>query len=98
MFESILYPSASILHNYETWVVETKKGTTANGLLISKTAEEIAIKDVESIVRTFKMSDVESVTKSAISLMPADLHQLMNTQELLDVVEYMTTLREARKK
>jgi len=98
MYEAILYPSASIAHSYETWVVETKNGTTANGLLVSKTAEEISIKDAESIVRTFKMNDVESATKSPISLMPADLHQLITTQEMVDVVEYLVTLKEARKK
>ncbi len=97
IFEAILYPSASIAHSFETWVVETKKGTQTNGLLVSKTAEEIAIKDAESIVRTFKIAEVESAAKSAISLMPADLHQLMTTQELVDVVEYLLTLREARK-
>ncbi len=97
VYESILYPSASIAHNYETYVVETKKGTTANGLLVSKTAEEISIKDAEAIVRTFKTSEVESVVRSPISLMPADLHQSMTTQELVDVVEYLLTLREAKK-
>jgi putative membrane-bound dehydrogenase-like protein len=97
VFESILYPSASILHNYETWVIETKKGTSANGLLVSKTAEEISIKDAEAIVRTFKIAEVDSITPSPISLMPADLHQLMTTQELVDVVEYLLTLKEARK-
>jgi len=98
VFESILYPSASISHNFETYIVETKKGTTANGLLVSKTAEEVSIKDAESIVRTFKMTEVESVAKSTVSLMPADLHQAITTQELTDVVEYLLTLREARKK
>ena len=98
IYESILYPSASILHNYETYVVETKQGTTANGLLVSRTPEEISIKDAEAIVRTFKTAEVESVTRSPISLMPADLHQLMTTQEMVDVVEYLLTLREARKK
>jgi putative membrane-bound dehydrogenase-like protein len=98
IYESILYPSASIAHNYETWVVETKKGTTTSGLLVSKTAEEITIKDAESIVRTFKIGEVESATKSPVSLMPADLHQLMTTAELVDVVEYLLTLKEARKK
>ena len=75
MFESILYPSASILHNYETWVVVTNKGTTANGLLVSKTAEEVSLKDSEGIVRTFKMGDVDSLSRSSVSLMPADLHR-----------------------
>lgn len=98
LFESILYPSAGIAHSFETWVIETKKGTTASGLLVSKTPDEVSIKDAESIVRTFKTAEVESVTKSAISLMPADLHQSMTMQELSDVVEYLLTLREARKK
>ncbi len=98
MFESILYPSAGIAHSFETWVVETKKGTTASGLLVSSTPDETAIKDAESIVRTFKAAEIESLTKSSISLMPADLHQSMSTQELTDVVEYLLTLREARKK
>ena len=97
VFESILYPSASILHNYETYIVETKSGNTANGLLISRTPAEISVKDAESIVRTFKTVEVESVTRSPISLMPADLHQAMSTQELADVVEYLLTLREAKK-
>lgn len=97
VYEAILYPSASIAHNYETYVVETKAGTTANGLLVSKSADEISIKDAEAIVRTFKMSDVDSVSRSPISLMPADLHQQMTTQELADVVEYLLTLREAKK-
>src|SRR5205823_13191822 len=61
MFESILYPSASILHNYETYIVETKKGITASGLLVSRTPEEISIKDAEAIVRTFKMSEVDTI-------------------------------------
>ena len=97
IYEAILYPGASIAHNFETWVIETKKGTTANGLLVSKTAEEISIKDAEAIVRTFKTAEVESVVRSPVSLMPADLHQQMTTQELADVVEYLLTLREARK-
>lgn len=98
MYEAILYPSASILHNYETWVVETKQGTTASGLLVSRTPAEVTIKDAEAIVRTFKSSDVETIARSPLSIMPADLHQVMSTQELADVVEYMQTLREARKK
>ena len=98
ILEAILYPSASIAHSFETWVVETKKGQTSSGLLVSKTAEEISIKDSESIVRTFKTGEVESAAKSPVSLMPADLHQLMTTQEMVDVVEYLLTLREARKR
>jgi putative heme-binding domain-containing protein len=98
LYESILYPSASISHNYETYVVEMKNGNSANGLLVSKTPTEITLKDAEALVRTFKTADVESVTRSPVSIMPADLHKALSTQDLADLVEYMQTLREVKKK
>ncbi|MBI2804713.1 MAG: c-type cytochrome [Planctomycetes bacterium] len=98
VFESILFPSASISHNFETYVIETKQGTSANGVLVSKTAAEVSIKGADAIVRTFKAADVDTMVRSPISLMPADLHQEMTTQELANLVEYLLTLREAQKK
>jgi putative heme-binding domain-containing protein len=97
LYESILFPSASISHNYETYIVETKKGEVADGILVSRTPEEVAIKGADALVRTFKMADVEAVRRSPISLMPADLHRALTVQDLADVVEYLLTLREARK-
>ncbi len=98
LYESILYPSAGISHNYETHLLETKKGDVVQGILISQTPAEVTLKDKDAILRTFKRSEIETLTKSPISLMPADLHQTMTTQELADVVEYLLTLREAGKK
>jgi putative heme-binding domain-containing protein len=95
LYESILYPSASISHNYETYVVETKAGNTSSGLLVSKTPTEISLKDAEALVRTFKIAEVESVTRSPVSMMPADLHKALTTQDLADLVEYLLTLRTA---
>ena len=37
------------------------------------------------------------MTKSPVSLMPADLNKNLTPQDLADVVEYMLTLREAKK-
>ena len=98
LFDSVLYPSASISHNFETYLVETKKGTTASGVVISRTPAEVSLKGADAIVRTFKTAEVDSIARLPISLMPADLHQEMNTQELVDLVEYLLTLREAKKK
>jgi putative heme-binding domain-containing protein len=98
IFEAILYPSASISHNYETYIVETKAGNQASGLLVSKTPTEITLKDAESLLRTYKIAEVESITRSPVSIMPADLHKALSTQDLADLVEYLQTLREVRKK
>ena len=93
MFESVLYPSAGISHNFELWTVVLDSGTTVNGMLTSNTDAEISIKGDDALVRSFKKSDVEELVKQKISMMPADLQKTMTTQELADVVEYMQSLK-----
>jgi putative membrane-bound dehydrogenase-like protein len=97
LYESILYPSASIAHNYESYVLATKNGSVVTGLLVSQTPEEVTLKGADAIVRSFKKTEVESLDKSPISLMPADLHKAMTVQDLADVVEYLISLKEAAK-
>ncbi len=97
LFESILYPSASISHNYETYTVETTKGLQASGVLVSQTPEQMTVKGADAIVRAFKKSEIDKVEKSNVSLMPADLHKLLTAQDLADLVEYLLTLKEAKK-
>jgi putative heme-binding domain-containing protein len=98
LYESILYPSAGISHNYENHLLETKSGTVTNGLLVSQTAEEIVLKGADGLVRTFKRKDVETFDKTNVSLMPADLQKVLSAQDLTDVVEYLLTLKEPAKK
>ncbi|MBI1913884.1 MAG: c-type cytochrome, partial [Planctomycetes bacterium] len=97
MYESILYPSAGITHGYETYALETKKGNVLNGLLVSQTPAEVTLKGADAIVRTFKRSEIESLQKVPVSLMPADLQKLLTAEDLADVVEYMLTLKQAQK-
>src|SRR5262249_53968409 len=93
LYESILFPSAGISHNYETYVVETKNGNVASGILVSQTPDAVVLKGSDAIVRTFKKSEIETLVKSNVSLMPADLNKAMTVQELTDLVEYLLTLR-----
>ena len=93
MFESVLYPSAGISHNFELWTVVKTDGTTLNGLLVSNTDSEVSIKGDDALVRGIPKSEVEELVKQKISLMPADLQKTMTTQELADVVDYMQTLK-----
>ena len=93
MFESVLYPSAGISHNYETWTAVLESGTTVTGLITSETDDSVSLKGDDAIIRTLKRSEIEEMVKQKISLMPADLQKTMTTQELADVVEYMQTLK-----
>jgi putative heme-binding domain-containing protein len=95
LHESILFPSAGISHNYETWAATLVNGTVVTGILVSQTADEVTLKNNEALVRTFKKSEIDEMTKQTISLMPADVQKLLTQQDLVDVVEYLTTLKKA---
>ena len=53
--------------------------------------------NVELEVRSYagRKLTIEIIKKQDISLMPADLQKALSVQDLVDVVEYMTTLKAA---
>jgi putative heme-binding domain-containing protein len=93
MFESILYPSAAISHNFETYAVVTEEGLIHLGILVSQSDREVKLKDENGIVRAIPTSAIEEQSKSDVSLMPSEIQKLLSAQELVDVVEYMSTLK-----
>jgi putative membrane-bound dehydrogenase-like protein len=93
LFESILYPSAGISHNYEQYTVVLQDGNVVTGILASQTDDMITIKNNEGVVREIPRSIIEELVKQSVSMMPADLHKTLTMQELLDVVEFTSTLK-----
>jgi putative heme-binding domain-containing protein len=93
LYESILDPSAGISFGYEAWQLELKSGDEAYGLLVSETAEEIGIKAAGGIVTRYKKNDIARRQQMKLSIMPAGLQQTMTAQELVDLVEYLITLK-----
>ena len=94
MFEAILYPNAAISHNYETYTAQLASGQSAAGLLVSQNGDEIQIRDAEGILRTFPRAEVDRFERSDVSLMPGNLHEQITTQELVDLVEYLMSLKQ----
>lgn len=93
MWESIVFPSAGISHNYEAYSAVLKDGTVFNGILISQTGDSVTLRNNEAITKTIPRSDLDEFVKQKLSLMPADLAKLLSIEELSDVVEYLTTLK-----
>jgi putative heme-binding domain-containing protein len=93
LYVSILDPNAGVSFNYETWLARTLDGTTLSGILVSQTDDAIELKTAESIVHKLKRDDIEALKKLPTSLMPADLQKQLKAQDLVDIVEYLTTLK-----
>jgi len=93
LYEAILDPSAGISFGYEAWQIELKNGDEAFGLVVSDTADEIAVKAQTGIVTRYKKSDIARKVQQKLSIMPTGLQQAMSTQDLVDLVEYLSSLK-----
>ena len=91
--EAILDPSAGIAFGFEGWQLELKNGDQAFGLIISETADEVALKAVGGIVTRYQKSDIVKREQSKLSIMPAGLQQTMSTQEFVDLLEFLSSLK-----
>jgi putative heme-binding domain-containing protein len=96
LYESILLPSAGILMHYENWVVRTKKGEVISGLLDSETPDQVTIKDTQGKYHDIPIEEVDRKVQQKFSLMPEGLSGTMTKQELVDLVEYLSTLKPAQ--
>jgi putative heme-binding domain-containing protein len=92
-YESILDPSAGISFGYEAWNIELKSGDELYGLIVSDTPTEVAVKTVGGVITKCRPVEIARREKSELSIMPAGLQQNMSTQDLVDLVEYLASLK-----
>ncbi|GAB4030374.1 PVC-type heme-binding CxxCH protein [Spirosoma gilvum] len=90
---AILHPDAGISFGFEGWEVKFKDGSSMTGIVSSKTETDLQMKFPGGVVQNYKMADVISMKQIDSSMMPSGLQEAMSTQELVDLVEYLTSLK-----
>ncbi len=95
LIESILQPSKAIADQYLQWRIETKKGFDIQGLIIEETPDSLLLRDANAKDYKIPKSDIDTRTKSAVSIMPENVVSALTEDELIDVAEYMLTLKTA---
>ena len=95
IYDAILEPSAGISFGYEAWMFTFKNGDDAFGLLASETEDEIAVKVQGGNVTKYRKADLVKREKQKQSIMPEGLTANLKTQELVDLVEYLASLKHA---
>ena len=96
LYESILDPSAGISFGYEAWQVTMKDGNVAFGIIISETPGEISVRGPTGVVTRHPKANVKSRTQQPISMMPPGLHLTMKQEELVDLIEFLASLKKKR--
>ena len=93
LIRSILSPSDSIGYSYRSVVAALADGRVITGLALEDTPEKLVIKTALGQRISVQPSLVEDRRTSDVSLMPEGLAQTMTTQELINLLSYLTTLR-----
>jgi putative membrane-bound dehydrogenase-like protein len=97
LLESILYPSKAVADQYLTWTIETKQGLIVTGLKMEDSATHVTLRDANAKDTRIAKTEIETQNKSQVSLMPADLLRYMTEDDLVDMVEYLLTLKTERR-
>jgi putative heme-binding domain-containing protein len=96
LYLSILDPSAGISFGYEAWLLKTKNSAEALGIITSQTDDEVTLKLPGGIAITHKAGDIVSRTELPTSIMPPGLQATMTPQELVDMITYLHSLKQAK--
>ena len=92
LLESIIYPNAAVDEKYLSTMILTEDGRSITGLLVSETPEEIVIFDGKE-QKKIPVAEIDERTKLKQSSMPDGLAATLSPNELLDVVEYLRSLK-----
>ncbi|NJL76819.1 MAG: c-type cytochrome [Saprospiraceae bacterium] len=94
LYEAIFYPSAGINFGYEGYLIKTKDANVYSGYIISQTESELTLRTMGGLAQTIAQNQI--VTKEAMeqSLMTANLQTAMTETELIDLVEYLSSLQQ----
>lgn len=93
IIDAILDPNAGVSFGFEAHSIELKNGDELYGLKVSETETDISIKDLRGLVTRAKKSDIAKHQQLKNSIMPAGLQASMTTQEFVDLVEFLASLK-----
>ena len=87
--EAILFPNATIVREFEPYVIETASGDSLFGIIRRRTPDTIVLADAAGQEHPVARDQIASMQMLPTSLMPAGLDRTLTEQELLDLVAYL---------
>jgi putative heme-binding domain-containing protein len=93
LIESILNPSAAVSHEYQVWLLRTKSQGYVDGYVRTESQDALELVDSNGNTIRIPKAEITARTKSATSLMPTGLSSGMTSQQLIDLVEFLSTLK-----
>ena len=90
LLEAIVYPSSSFVRSYEPTIVKSKT-TSALGIIIGVTPEEVVVRSAPGVETRIPRADVLSFQPAATSLMPQGYDGILTPAQLADLIAYLAS-------
>lgn len=94
LYEAIIHPDAGISFGYEGYIFKLKDGNTVAGIISSETGDAIEVLSPGGLKKKYEKSQVMSRKMMDNSMMPAGLSQSISQKELVNLVEFLYSLKE----
>ena len=94
LLRSNLYPSAAIGYNYKSSILALADGRVLTGLIVEEAPDRVVLKTADGKRQVLRPGDIEDRKVSEVSLMPEGLAEAMTDRELIDLLAFLTTLKE----
>ena len=88
-FEAIVFPSATVVNGFESYLLADNKGTAHTGLIHRETADAIYLRQADQQIIRIPRGEIKTLLRSPVSLMPAGLEGILSDQDLADLVAYL---------
>lgn len=94
--ESILEPSRTIAPSFESTAIDLKSGKVLIGIKVAESDTTLTLVDSQAQKHVIPKADIEEQRKSAVSAMPEGLEKRFTEDEFVDLVSFLSNLKEAR--
>ena len=93
MLNAILHPSEGIAPEYVSWIFDTASHGLVTGVLVEDTPARVVLRTEAADEIHLQPAAVLERRKGRLSIMPEDLVSAMTQQDLVDLLEFLATLR-----
>lgn len=94
VLEDVLDPNRNVDVNFRTTTVVTKDGKIFSGLIRREEGATLVLADNKGKEFTVPLGDIDERVKSNLSLMPANVAEMLNEREFLDLVSFLLSQRQ----
>ena len=95
LLESIVFPSATIVRDYEPYTAVTTDGRVLNGLIARETGETLFLQQPTGEPTALRREEIDELVPATVSIMPNGLEKALTEAELADVVAFLGSLKGA---